>query len=245
MCVLYRYSLLPCLALALLGTACSEPDAPPGESINTVSNVSIVSYLEQEAGTGTYPVRILVSEAFVRFDDGYDESDFVLLDRHSRMLFSVIHENQSVLEISNQPFDGAPPEGLLMTEERTIDEDAPLISGKQAVHFRFLAAGETCYQAITVAGLMGKAVDGMADYASALGERQLANMESVPDTMQTPCFLSRYVYAPGRHYEHGLPVTVWDENGFSSSLTDFRESETVAAALFTVPDEYERLRMGP
>ncbi len=59
--------------------------------------------------------------------------------------------------------------------------------------------------------------------------------------MQTPCFLSRYAYAPERHYTHGLPVQIWDETGFYRSLTDFHESKTVAAVLFEVPDSYEKL----
>jgi hypothetical protein len=72
----------------------------------------------------------------------------------------------------------------------------------------------------------------------------LNNMHSVPETMQTPCFLSRYGYAPGRHYAHGLPLQVWDENGFSRSLTDFREGETVASTLFQIPDDYDPLTLG-
>jgi hypothetical protein len=83
----------------------------------------------------------------------------------------------------------------------------------------------------------------MTEYATALGERQRGNMQSVPETMQTPCFLSRYAYATARHYSHGLPVQLWDEAGFYSSLTDFSSGETVPAALFEVPDDYESIRL--
>jgi len=240
-----RNSLLTGLAMTLLVTACSQSEAPPpGLPDDTLANVSIVTYMEREAGTDTYPVRILVSPDFVRYDDGYDQSDYALLDRHSRTLYSVAHENASVLVIENHPVSDPGPANLSLTEERTEDNDAPAIAGKQPLHVKYLANGDPCYQAVSVTGLMDEAVAGMAEYASALGERQLNNMQSVPDAMQTPCFLSRYVYASARHYSHGLPVQIWDESGYYSSLTDFSADQEVQAALFDIPDDYESIQLG-
>jgi len=238
-----RYDWLPGLTMAMLVTACSQSEAPPAEQPEYVANVSIVLYEEQEAGTEPYPVRILVSPEFVRFDDGYDESDFVLLDRGSRTLFSVAHESRSVLEIRNHPFSGSLPPDITLTEDRIEDDNVPTIAGKQPLHIRYLANETPCYQAISVSGLLEKVVAGLIEYETALGERQLGNLQSVPETMQSPCFLSRYAYAPERHYTHGLPVQTWDETGFYRSLTDFHEGETVASALFQIPDDYDRLSL--
>ncbi|MGB5179735.1 MAG: hypothetical protein WBP44_13535, partial [Gammaproteobacteria bacterium] len=238
-----RDCLLPGLLMALLGTACSQTEAPPAVQTDMATGVSILTYMEREAGIDTYPVRILVSPDYVRFDDGYDESDYALLDRRSRTLFSVTHESASILVIENLPVSEAMPADLSLTEERIVDNDAPTIAGKQPQHVEYLANGTPCYQAVSVAGLMGEAVAGMTEYATALGERQLANMQSMPEAMQTPCFLSRYAYASGRHYRHGLPVQLWDESGYYSSLTDFRTGETVSAALFEVPDDYASVQL--
>lgn len=236
-----RYDWLLGLTMAMLGTACSQSEAPPANQTKQVADVSIVLYEEQEAGIDPYPVRILVSPEYVRFDDGYDESDFVLLDRDSRTLFSVTHDNHSVLEIRNHAVSGSLPPDITLTEDRIEDDNAPTIAGKQPVHIRYLANETPCYQTISVSGLLKDAVAGLIEYETALGERQLGNLQSVPDTMQTPCFLSRYAYAPERHYAHGLPVQIWDETGSYRSLTDFHENESVAAALFEVPDSYEKL----
>jgi hypothetical protein len=238
-----RYNWLLGLTMAMLGTACSQSDAPPAEQTEQVTDVSIVLFEEQEAGIDPYPVRILVTPEYVRFDDGYDESDFVLLDRSSRTLFSVAHENHSVLEIRNHAFSGSLPPDITLTEDLIEDDNVPTIAGKQPLHIRYLANETPCYQAISVSGLLDKAVAGLIEYETALGERQLGNLQSVPETMQTPCFLSRYAYAPDRHYTHGLPVQIWDETGFYRSLTDFHEGETVASALFQIPDDYDRLSL--
>jgi hypothetical protein len=239
-----RIALLASLVIILLGTACSRSAAPPVAQTDKVTGVSIILFAEQEAGIDPYPVRILTSTDYVRIDDGYDESDYVLFDRRSRTLFSVSHDDHSVLEIRNHPFSGSLPADLTLTEIPFTDNEAPTIAGKQPLQFEYLANGASCYHTISVSGLLDEAVTGMAEYAMALGERQLDNMQSVPETMQTPCFLSRYVYAPGRHYTHGLPVQVWDDAGFYRSLTDFRSGETVRAALFDIPGDYERLLLG-
>ena len=240
-----RNSLFTSLAMLLLGTACSQSAAPPPKAqTDAVTNVSIISYIEQETGVDPYPVRILANSDYVRLDDGYDESDYVLFDRRSRTLFSVSHEGHSVLEIRNHPFSGSLPTDITLTEASVVDNEAPTIAGKHPLHFKYLANGTPCYQTVSVSGLLEEAVAGMSEFDRALGERQLDNMQSVPEAMQTPCFLSRYVYAPARHYTHGLPVQLWDESGFYRSLTDFQAGETVKQALFEVPGDYEIILLG-
>jgi hypothetical protein len=217
----------------------NSPVAKPDAQVE----VSIVSYMESEAGVEPYPVRIIVSDDFVRLDDGHDASDFVLLDRKLRSLYSVAHENRSILVIKNQPTDAMLPGNITLTEEHIADNDAPRIGGRQPVHSIYMANGTTCFEAVSVNGLMPDSVAGMKEFAAALGNRQLANMHTVPGEMQTPCFLSRYVYKPGRLYEQGLPVQIWDETGFSRSLTDFIDSERAAPELFYVPDDYRELSL--
>ena len=228
----------------LLLTACGKFGDNAGTAPQIVTGVNILLYEEREAGTDSYVVRVLVSPGYVRFDDGYAASDFALLDRQSKTVFSVSHEDRSILVIEYQPGDVAAPPDLKLTEIRTADDTAPAIAGKQPVHVNYLANGDLCFQAVTVPSVMGDAVAGMAEYAEVLAERQLNNMESVPESMQTPCFLSRYVHASARQYQDGLPVQEWDDTGYFRTLTDFSENETVPAALFELPGAYERFSPG-
>jgi hypothetical protein len=228
----------------LLLTACGKAVDSADTALQNVTGVTILSYEEREAGTDNYTVRVLVSPGYVRFDDGYAASDFALLDRQSRTVFSVSHEDHSILFIENQPSEVTQSQAIKLTETRTPDTEAPPIAGKQHVHISYLASGDLCFQAVTVPEVMKDAVAGMAEYAEVLANRQLHNMESVPLSMQTPCFLSRYVYAPSRLYHDGLPVQEWDGTGYFRMLIDFSEGETVPAALFELPVEYERFSPG-
>jgi hypothetical protein len=238
-------SLIISVALFIGVAACGkqEDSAATAAQPEQQVNVSIVTYMEREAGVDPYPVRIIVSDGFVRLDDGYDASDYVLLDRETLTLYSIAHENRSVLVIENQPSDASLPDTITLTEERIADDDAPRIDGRKPLHTRYMANDTTCFEAVSIDGLMAGAVAGMREFAIALGNRQRANMHTVPETMQTPCFMSRYVYVPGRLYAQGLPVQLWDETGFSRSLTDYVDSETVAPKLFYVPDDYQSLSL--
>lgn len=237
-------SLLLISFVVLLLAACEKPREITDPVSQQLKAVKILTYDEREAGTDTYILRVLVSPDFLRLDDGYAESDFALLERRSGTIFSVSHEDHSILVIKNQPGDAALPAELVLAESHAVDDESPAVAGKQPVHSQYLASGTLCYQALTIPGLMDDVVAAMAEYAEVLARRQLNNMQTVPASMQTPCFLSRYVYAPARHFRQGLPVQEWDDTGFSRTLTDFSEDETVPAALFELPGTYERFSPG-
>ena len=114
------------LCTAFLASACDKPaDLPETAARENTTQVSMLSYEEQEAGTDLYPVRVLVSPGFLRLDDGYAESDFVLLDRHEKTIFSVSHEGHSIMVIENSPNDAALPADISLTVIRTPEKEAP------------------------------------------------------------------------------------------------------------------------
>ena len=180
------------ICTVFLASACDKTAVPTeSAAVENTTRVSMLSYEEQEAGTDRYPLRVLASPKFLRLDDGYAESDFVLLDRDKKTIFSVAHEDRSIMVIVNQPNNAPLPAELKLTVIRTPDKAAPAIAGKQPEHLQYLANGEICFQSVNVSGVLETAVTAMAEYAELLADRQLNNMQAVPLNMQTPCFLSR------------------------------------------------------
>ena len=233
------------LCTAFLASACDkQADLPATAAQENTTRVSMLSYEEQEAGTDLYPVRVLVSPDFLRLDDGYAESDFVLLDRREKTIFSISHEGQSIMVIENSPNDAVLPTDIDLTVNRTPDKEAPMIAGNQPEHLQYFANGKTCFQSVTVSGVLETAVAAMTEYAELLADRQLNNMQAVPLNMQTPCFLSRYAYAPAWHLQYGLPLQEWDSSGYTKSLVDFSDDEVMPLTLFELPDGYARFSPG-
>lgn len=236
------FFLLLVLVTSLISTGCSRgnDELPVPAQDNKKLKVDWLLYEEREQGTGQYPVRILVSKQYLRFDDNDDGSDFLLLDRRTHTLFSVSHGERSILVIKSRPADSRLPANIDLAEERSKDTDAPAIGGNLPVHVRFSANNELCYEVILVPGLLDGVTAALTEYAEILGQRQLNDLEAVPEAMQTPCFLSRYAYRPARHYREGLPVREWDAAGYQRTLVDYGEKLEVSAVVFVLPEDYER-----
>ncbi len=242
------YRLLAILVLAAVIAACST--AENGEEQNRTtgtaasSRATVLLYQEQEAGTDSYPQRILVIPEYLRIDDGYPESDFTLLDRAARTVFSVSHEDRSILVVPDTTVDSRAPPWIHMELEQEVDTDAPQVAGTQPVHVRFIANTVVCHEAMVIPGLLEDAVDGLIEYEEILASRQQENLSNTPESLQSACFLTRYIYAPGRHLRQGLPIQEWDDAGYRRSLVDYREAEQVTSDLFRLPADYERFTLG-
>jgi hypothetical protein len=207
-------------------------------------DAAVLWYEEQEPGTDVYPVRILVTNGHVRIDDGIAESDFVLLDRRTQVIYSVSHEEQTTMEIVHHPVKVDIPDSIRLAEDLQTDVDAPAIGGNKPQHIKLTANGATCYEAIIVPGLLEDAAAALAEYARTLGDRQLNSLQEVPVEIQTPCFLLRYAYAPDRHYRQGLPVQEWDDAGYRRALVNFSADGKVSRLLFVVPASYPLFHIG-
>ncbi len=241
----WNYYLLPVLAIFLISAGCSRSndELPTPVQEDGMVSADWLLYEEQEQGTGQYPVRILVSKHHLRFDDNFDASDFLLLDRHTHTLYSVSHEESSILVIEGKPGDSNLPSNIDLTEERSEDGDAPTIGGNLPVHVRFKANNELCYEVVLVPDLLNEVTEALTEYAEILGWRQLNSLETVPVTMQTPCFLSRYVYRPARHLTQGLPVREWDDSGYLRTLVDYGEEQKFSRSLFVLPGGYAQFKI--
>ena len=202
----------------------------------------ILTYEEQEAGVESYPVRILVVPGYLRMDDGHDHDDFILFDRTSRTIFSINHEDREILVIEDSsPGNGlAPLPDLHLGIEKTAAENVPLVAGKTPEIYRFTAAGEICLEAVVVPGLLPPAVQALGEYGQLLAGRQQSTLDNTPEEFRTPCYLSRYVFAPDRQLEKGLPIQEWDNSGYRRTLTDFRDNVPVDPELFKLPAGYTR-----
>ena len=231
------------LVSGLPGYQAMAGDSPTEGAATQTTRVSLLLFDEEEPGTDVYPVRYLVSDKYLRIDDGHDASDFILLDRTTSVIYSVSHEFGNTLVIHPQPQTSL-PDDLKLTHEPVPDSEAPSIAGRQPQHYRYLANGRLCYEAVLVPGLMSAAVDGLTEYEQLLGRQQATRLESTPVQLRTPCFLSRYIHAPGRHLGQGLPVQVWDDGGFRRALINFSEQTNVSNYLFEVPSEYRQVTIG-
>ena len=203
---------------------------------------AVLWYREREAGVDPYTTRIIVTERWLRMDDGAAGTDYVLLDRKARVVYSVAHETRSVLVIPYREVEARPPVPLEYGLEREVQEEAPRIAGREVVHYTYRVNGERCRDAMVVPGLLPEAVAAMRELARVMAGEHGANLANTPVEVQREmlCDLAESIFAPERYLEHGLPIQEWEAGGYHRALVDFDPAWEADPKLFTLPEGYRR-----
>jgi hypothetical protein len=240
---LLNYLLPVLLTPGIVQAAGGDAVRAPGSQTRAV-NATVLWYEVEEPGTAAYPVKITVTDNYLRIDDDDPDSGYILFDRARHEVYSVNHEEQSILEFSAATTDIHFPATLKHDELVVHDEQAPAVDGIRPLHVQLQADGSTCYEVMAVPGLLEPAAAALADYAQIMAGRQLENLDNVPADIRTPCYLLRYVYGAGLPYRKGMPIREWDSQGYSRILVNYRDRMPVDDARFALPAGYERYRLG-
>jgi hypothetical protein len=227
----YVLAIIGLLVGALPGHAAERPLA------------TVLWYAEQERGGEPYRARYIVSDAFVRVDDGNDTGGFALLDRERRRIYNVVPETDSVLTMDGTGAAPEAPEGLGVEVRESHDEDAPLLQGRRAVTLELRAAGELCESAVVAPGLLTDVSAAFAEFYQVLAVQQIRTLENTPAEFRTPCFLARYLYGGDFHAAEGLLLLEWSGAEDRRELLDYDEEVAVDPALFVVPAELRPYRI--
>ncbi|HHJ17860.1 MAG TPA: hypothetical protein ENJ80_14300 [Gammaproteobacteria bacterium] len=201
-------------------------------------NGTVLWYLEREAGIEPYKVRYLVTEDFMRTDEGPDTQGFALFNRKTRQIYSVVPEDRTILRIDGSGDAPVVPQQLVLDIKQHADANAPAVEGRVPLTVELSADRELCHSAVVVPGFPGPARAAFQEFAQSLAIQQLRTLDSTPPEFRTPCFLSRYLYATDFYLQLGLPLVDWNNQGERRELIDYRFDVELDEALFELPEGY-------
>lgn len=202
----------------------------------------LLVYQVWEEGIEPYVSRVMVTEDYVRLDEGSDVAGFTLFDRRQEILYNVQVEDRTILVMNAElPVDEDSP-GLILSEEVETDETAPRVAGVQPKQVRLFANGELCNEMVVIEGVMDEALEGLRELKVSLARIQAATLEATPLDMRTPCDLAANLYAPERVLDFGLPLQE-RSTGRSQSLVDFSAGHEADESLFRLPAGFSRRSM--
>lgn len=199
----------------------------------------MLMYQAQEPGVSPYASRILVTERYVRMDDGVDDGDYLVFDRKKRLISSVTHEEQTVFEIPAREVTQESPLALELHTEHVQDDEPQTFAGKEAEYRQLFVNGELCYSVVAVPGLMGDAVRAMREFRVILAGEHAKMLPRLPADMQEACDLALNTFEPEWQLQFGLPLQEWDEKGNQQVLMNYDEALLVDEALFALPQGYK------
>lgn len=234
--------------LGLLMTAAVAIGATPVFAQDDTVEVLKLDYQEWEPGGEPYASRVLVTPGFMRLDYGVDDEGFILFDREAGMVYSVQREDRRILEIAALAEDaaaiGEPPMPLALAQSSEVDDKAPSLGGQQPVITEFTVNGELCQQTVSIAGLLPEAVSAWREFELLMAAQRATTLHNTPPEFWQACSLANDIYAPTRYLQHGLPIRAYSGSGISRELGSFEPGVAMSAALFELPEGYQRFHIG-
>lgn len=200
----------------------------------------VLFYDEIEEGVGVQPVRYLINNHFLRIDNGDENADFILFDVSKKLIFSINHEDQTVLKIDHHKWSKPVFDFKTSIKEELLSK-APEIFNKPVYSYQVKASGKVCTQVFMIKDTYPEAMQVMYAYQQILSGQQVATLKNTPKELHTPCFLLDQVYHEGEYYKSGLPVQITYSRGYAKLLKDFKE-QAIDIQLFKVPATYEEYK---
>lgn len=205
-----------------------------------------LSYIEREPGQDDYEVTLLVSDRYIRVDEPGEAGGFIVYDDQDRIIYSVGHQDNSVLVIKEHRFSEKDSPVKAVTEYLQL-ADAPTVSGNNIYNYRVYVESDdgkvesevTCTEIQLVEDLLPEVRKILRNYQKVVSGQQVKMVDNKISEMQDACFYADQIYNTGAYYEKGLPIQEWHSNEHSKILTSYKKI-TVAADKFIIPESYRQ-----
>ncbi len=214
--------------------------ASKSKSTQLISEMAI--YQEEEKGVEKpYTTRFIANSQYLRIDEGTNKSSYVLFDRADKIVYSVVHDQGTIMMITSKPVIGKLPKEIKIDIQKVIDVKTPKIAGRQTMQFKHLANSKECVTYIVVPNTLGQVVSAIREYRSVLAGQHALNITKTPKDLRDDCFTAFNIYKHSAHLKHGLVVSEWSKKK-KKQLIDYKQDAQVDRSLFELPSNYKRFK---
>ena len=236
--------LLLLLLTACAGMGTSQDAAQPSE-MGDVEGVLMTFSERERAGTPTFKSRMFVNNKFLYIDGENFPEDYLLFDREKRTIYSVTHANKTVFVIKPKEVKGEPPITINYEEESQPSSAIPKVSGRIATHYRYMANGKHCYDAVTLEKtFLPGVVTALKEYRTVLAGEHASTVHKMPMDTHDACDLAVNIYHTTKHLETGLPLREWDQKGYLKFMIDYRMKFKLDPSRLEIPADFNEYSVG-
>ncbi len=200
-------------------------------------------YQESEPGIDPYSTRVLLTEQFLRLDEGSDQSNFTLFDREKNIIYTVAHEQKRIMQVKPVKTENTVTHRLEMDANKLDDKELPSIEGKRPVHYQLQVNGHVCSDVYVIKDFNEEVNTAMSEFKRILASIHLGNINNTPAEMLDECFLAHEVKYPSRSMQFGFPILQKDANGATRLLLDYKRDYKASPDLFKLPPDYRMTDM--
>ena len=197
-------------------------------------------YDEIEQGAGSQTMRYIINTKFMRIDNGDDKADFILFDISKDIIYSVNHDDQTILKIENREWQ-APAFKFKVSTDQVVMDGAPKIQNRTVYSYQVKADKKLCTDVYLIKDIYMDEMNVLYKYQQVLSGQQVATLKNTPVELHTPCFLVDQVYHSGDYYKQGLPVQISYSRDYARFLKSYKQME-FDDKLFVLPETYKEYK---
>jgi hypothetical protein len=229
----WTLKLISFLVFSVMLSACQDSN-----NTEKPSTVAIqILFNEQEMGVEPYITRMILTDNFLRIDEGNNSRDFILFDRKKKIINSISFDEERILQIKNRPITLKKPENLNWVHTEIPDTSAPSIYNIHPTTHRFSVNNTPCYEVIAAKGLLDNLTKALLEYKNVLAGEQASTINNTPKEFRNNCDTARLVFHVADLLKYGLPVAEWDQNGYRRVFRKYEELKDPNPELFQLPEK--------
>lgn len=234
------------LSLLMLLTACQSMEPAADDVAGTQDESVFMIFSErEEAGTPLFKSRMYVNKDYLYINDDRFPDDFLLFDRQKQTIYTVTHSNKTIFVIKPREVKGAPPIEIAYEAESQPSSAIPKVSGRTATHYRYMANGKHCYDAVTLEKtFLPSVVQALKEYRQVLAGEHASTVHAMPSETHDACDLAVNIYYATKHLDTGLPLREWDQRGFLKFMVDYRVNFKFDESKLKLPEDYQEYSVG-
>lgn len=221
------------LSLVIFVTACSKEEP-----------ITRIVFAEMDSSTEPYMSRAIITPDFLRMDYNKDDDDFILFERKSGIIYSIVHGEKNIVVVKPQDVVVKTPIELnIEVVKGAIDKETPTVDGKKPEYFQYKVNGQICFETISVPALLPFATRVHKEYLKTLAGEHARVLTHIPADQHNACDLAANIYHYQMKFENGFPINEWHgeySNGYKRQVVDFEEGYKVKPELLKLPEGYNR-----
>lgn len=205
---------------------------------------TLVIFTEQEKEVEPYQTRMIINKSFVRIDDGEGAKSYVLYNRIKKIVYSINPDEKTVMAVHEKKLKNGkifePPFKLTHSIKEMPDmKDAPTIGGESAKHYQLITNDKTCYDVVSIKGLMPDVVTALTEFHKHMATDSIHTFNNMPADLHNACDMTLTTFKPASQFEFGFPIQEWGKNEYMRSLIDYNINYKADPKLFVLPQKYQ------
>ena len=187
--------------------------------------------------------RMIITDNWLRIDEGKDTDDFVLYDRREKLIYNIVMEEKSILIMDTTASDvkaDFPLNWKVKSEKSNMLMRTDDTTAARSVHYNFSLNGKSCYDTVALDKGMDAPLTAIKEYRQALANQLKKYYKPAKGEN---CAEAIKILSPNIHLKQGFPVREWSNYGYQRFLVDYRQKIIFPERLFQLPEGFSKSKL--